>query len=227
MVTGSPDMARKMPSKSSRWKGSSLARCCLRSSSVSAMIMARTCGSRSCCMNMCSVRHSPMPWAPNSRACLASSGVSALVRTPRRRTSSAQARTVFTFSSMAAGDSAAWPKITLPLAPSMEIQSPSLTTTSPTVNLRASTSTFRSWAPAMQGLPIPRATTAAWEVMPPWLVMTPWALISPWISSGLVSQRTRMTLSPREPFSSASFASKTTWPTAAPGDAPRPVARTV
>ena len=34
---------------------------------------------------MCSVRHRPMPSAPNSRACLASSGVSAFVRTPRRR----------------------------------------------------------------------------------------------------------------------------------------------
>ena len=33
---------------------------------------------------MCSVRHRPMPSAPNSRAVCASSGVSALVRTPRR-----------------------------------------------------------------------------------------------------------------------------------------------
>ena len=34
--------------------------------------------------NMCSVRQRPMPSAPNSRALLASSGVSAFVRTPRR-----------------------------------------------------------------------------------------------------------------------------------------------
>ncbi len=35
--------------------------------------------------NMCSVRHSPMPSAPNSIAILASPGVSALARTPRLR----------------------------------------------------------------------------------------------------------------------------------------------
>ena len=63
----------------------------------------------------------------------------------------------------------------------------------------ASVSILRSWAPAMQGLPMPRATTAACEVMPPWLVMTPWAWMSPWMSSGLVSQRTRMTCSPLRP----------------------------
>ena len=36
--------------------------------------------------------------------------------------------------------------------------------------------------------------------MPPWLVMTPWDWMSPWMSSGLVSQRTRMTCSPVEPL---------------------------
>ena len=36
-------------------------------------------------MNMCSVRQRPMPWAPNSRALAASSGVSALARTFSRR----------------------------------------------------------------------------------------------------------------------------------------------
>ena len=39
-----------------------------RSSSVSAMIIARIFGWRSAAMNMCSVRHRPMPSAPNSRA---------------------------------------------------------------------------------------------------------------------------------------------------------------
>ena len=39
--------------------------------------------------NMCSVRHSPMPSAPKRRARSASSGVSALVRTPSRRVASA------------------------------------------------------------------------------------------------------------------------------------------
>ncbi len=43
-------------------------------------------------VNMCSVRHRPMPSAPNSRAFWASSGISAFARTPRVRSSSAQAR---------------------------------------------------------------------------------------------------------------------------------------
>ena len=47
---------------------------------------------RSSPKNMCSVRHSPMPSAPKSRARSASSGVSALVRIPSRRCSSAQRR---------------------------------------------------------------------------------------------------------------------------------------
>ena len=46
-----------------------------RSSSSSAMIIVRILGWRSSAMNMCSVRHRPMPSAPSSRACGASSGV--------------------------------------------------------------------------------------------------------------------------------------------------------
>ncbi|MNY08035.1 hypothetical protein D3C86_1408640 [compost metagenome] len=80
--------------------------------------------------------------------------------------------------------------------------------------------------PATQGLPMPRATTAAWLVMPPRLVSTPWAWIMPWMSSGQVSTRTRMTFSPSFPRRSASSASKTTWPVAAPGLAGRPLAST-
>ena len=44
------------------------------------------------------------------------------------------------------------------------------------------------------------------------------------MSSGVVSQRTRITASPARPSSSARFASKTIFPQAAPGDAFRPVA---
>jgi hypothetical protein len=40
---------------------------------------------------------------------------------------------------------------------------------------------------------MPRATTAAWEVMPPRLVRMPSAAFMPRMSSGLVSMRTRMT----------------------------------
>ena len=80
--------------------------------------------------------------------------------------------------------------------------------------------------PATHGLPIPRATTAACEVIPPWAVRIPCAKIIPLMSSGVVSQRTRITLSPARPLSSAVSASKTIAPTAAPGDAFSPLAAT-
>mmetsp|Transcript_45450 Transcript_45450/g.73758 ORF Transcript_45450/g.73758 Transcript_45450/m.73758 type:complete len:205 (+) Transcript_45450:2056-2670(+) len=72
---------------------------------------------------------------------------------------------------------------------------------------------------------MPRATTAAWLVMPPRVVSTPWAEWMPWISSGLVSIRTRITFSPFLALSSASSAVKTTVPLAAPGEAGRPFVR--
>eukprot|EP00438_Fugacium_kawagutii_P025783 Skav230064 [mRNA] locus=scaffold1221:128832:131215:- [translate_table: standard] len=43
---------------------------------------------------------------------------------------------------------------------------------------------------------MPRATTAAWLVIPPLVVKTPSAACRPWMSSGLVSIRTRITFSP-------------------------------
>ena len=66
---------------------------------------------------------------------------------------------------------------------------------------------------------MPRATTAAWDVMPPRAVSTPWAWMTPWMSSGVVSKRTRITASPARPRLSAVSASKTALPTAAPGEA--------
>ncbi len=81
MVTGSPSMARKMPSKSRSWKVRSIASDSARALSSPARIMRWTIGSRSSAWNMCSVRQRPMPSAPNSRARTASSGVSAFVRT--------------------------------------------------------------------------------------------------------------------------------------------------
>ena len=64
---------------------------------------------------------------------------------------------------------------------------------------------------------MPRATTAAWLVMPPRAVTMPRAACMPWMSSGLVSSRTRMTASPSWASRSASSASKTILPVAAPG----------
>jgi hypothetical protein len=67
MVTGRPFIAVKMPSKSSRWYGSSFferrrARCRLGEDHLAHRVM------RSPSKNMCSVRHRPMPSAPKSRA---------------------------------------------------------------------------------------------------------------------------------------------------------------
>ncbi len=53
--------------------------------------------------------------------------------------------------------------------------------------------------------------------------MIPWATAIPWKSSGEVSTRTRTTFSPRAAQATASSASKTARPTAAPGDAFRPL----
>ena len=73
---------------------------------------------------------------------------------------------------------------------------------------------------------MPRATTAAWLVMPPRAVTMPRAASMPRMSSGLVSSRTRITAPAEPPCTSASAAVKTILPVAAPGDAGRPVAIT-
>ena len=74
---------------------------------------------------------------------------------------------------------------------------------------------------------MPRATTAAWEVMPPRVVRMPSAACMPWMSSGEVSTRTRMTGRPAFFAASASSEVNTISPQAAPGEAGRPVASTL
>ena len=74
---------------------------------------------------------------------------------------------------------------------------------------------------------MPRATTAACDTRPPRDVRMPSAAIMPCRSSGDVSGRTRITCSPASWRASASSAVKYTLPTAAPGDAFRPLASTV
>ena len=71
---------------------------------------------------------------------------------------------------------------------------------------------------------MPRATTAAWLVLPPREVRMPWAAIMPFRSSGLVSRRTRITDLPSAAISTARAEVKTTVPDAAPGEAPMPLA---
>ena len=86
MTTGSPSIARKMPSKSPCWRTSSFAIAAsnvltasasstlslapaaalalARVATIATRIAPRTISSRSPSRNMCSVRHRPMPWAP-------------------------------------------------------------------------------------------------------------------------------------------------------------------
>ena len=90
------------------------------------MIIARIFGWRSSAMNMCSVRHRPIPSAPSSLARSASLGVSALTRTPSRRNSSAHSSTVSKRSSISGWISLAPGSTTAPSLPSIAISSPAL-----------------------------------------------------------------------------------------------------
>ena len=103
----------------------------------------------------------------------------------------------------------------------MESQSPSWKVLPARVNCLFSSSMAMAPQPETQHLPMPRATTAAWEVMPPRTVRMPWAAFMPSMSSGEVSSRTRTTFSPRSAQSLASSAVKTILPQAAPGEAAR------
>ncbi len=105
----------------------------------------------------------------------------------------------------------------------MESQSPSLNTLPARVKRLFSSSMVISWQPETQHSPMPRATTAAWLVMPPRTVRMPSAAFMPSMSSGLVSRRTRTTFSPRAFHALASSAQNTMRPQAAPGDAARPL----
>ena len=80
IVTGFPFIASKMPMKSFFWYGRSSITAFLLSFSLSAKIIFRTANILDSSKNMCSVRQSPIPCAPNFIACSASSGLSALVR---------------------------------------------------------------------------------------------------------------------------------------------------
>ena len=92
---GKPAIASKMPTKSSFWIGLELGQGgFLRPSRSSARIIFLMSTIRWPSKNMCSVRQRPIPSAPNSRALAASLGASALVRTLRVRTLSAQPMSV-------------------------------------------------------------------------------------------------------------------------------------
>ena len=167
-----------------------------------------------------------MPSAPNLRAWAASVGVSALVRMPSLRNSSAHSMS-WEKSPLSSGCTVGTtPRMISPVLPSSVRVSPVFTTVPRTLSVPALPSMRTSPAPATQGLPMPRATTAAWLVMPPRAVTIPRAASMPRMSSGEVSSRTRITAPLVPPCSSASAAVKTILPVAAPGEAGRPVAIT-
>ena len=138
-VTGRPSMASRISMKSAFWTWRSSSSAFASSSGVRARIMRRTTGRRSSPRNMCSVRHRPMPSAPNSRAFSPSGPLSALARTSSlpRRTSSAQLRMMSNSGGGSAAASIISPRMISPVVPSIEMMSPSATTMSPTVKLLA------------------------------------------------------------------------------------------
>ena len=164
-----------------------------------------------------------MPWAPNSRARSASAGVSALVRTSMVRYLSDHFITVAKSLESLGVCVAISPTITSPVEPSIDSMSLWVNVLPPTLILRALASIRISPAPATQQRPQPRATTAAWLVMPPVLVRIPAAECMPSMSSGLVSLRTSSTFSPACVRSTASAAVKASFPKAAPGEAGSPM----
>mmetsp|Transcript_4710 Transcript_4710/g.10814 ORF Transcript_4710/g.10814 Transcript_4710/m.10814 type:complete len:384 (+) Transcript_4710:524-1675(+) len=227
MVTVHPSMAVKMPSKSVRWYVMSFSRALARSCLQSQRIMYRMFSRRSSHeKNMCSVRTSPMPWAPLWRASAASSGVSALVKTSMVRAASTHSISTAMSPAILGGSTPCLPVRTSPVAPLREIQSPVENFLPSIVSVLDVSSMCSSAHPHTQGLPHPLATTAAWLVMPPLHVRMPSDACMPDTSSGLVSCRTMMTLTPCLAIASASSDPKTICPTAAPGDAGSPCAMT-
>ena len=160
-------MVLKIPSKSRRWNGSSFFSAARRAVSFSARIISRMAAMRFSPKNMCSVRQSPIPSAPNSSAVAASMGVSALVRITSLRVSSAHDISVLNSDVNTGGCLGTSPSITSPLLPSMLIMSSGLIVMSLTVRVLRLLSIISSLAPVTQHFPQPRATTAAWLVEPP------------------------------------------------------------
>ena len=240
IVTGRPSMAARMPVKSCRWSGSRASSAALALGLVLAPGSSPRPGLRRSPRNMCSVRHSPMPWAPKRRARAASSGVSALARTSSRRTASARSRVRATALDQRRRTARRSRRSASPAesisGSGAEVDGArgavdgdrpcprSTTVPSAAVKRRAPVSTASSSAPHTQTLPMPRATTAAWLVLPPRLVSTASAATMPGRSSGVVSWRTRTTFSPAAARRTASAESNTAAPTAAPGEAGTPCA---
>ena len=171
---------------------------------------------------MCSVRHRPIPSAPNARAFLASVGLSAFARTRSRRSSSDHSSTVWNCSEISGSISATSSVVTVPADPSIASWSPAFSSRPSTDTVCAERSMSSADTPQTHGRPIPRATSAACEALPPSEVRMPRAAWNPATSSASVKGRTRITSSPSPPRFTASSAVNTIAPLAAPGDAAMP-----
>lgn len=113
---------------------------------------------------------------------------------------------------------------TSPVVPLIVMKSPSLNTLSFIFNIFFSSSiSYISEQPQTHVFPIPLATTAACDVIPPLAVKIPLAASIPSISSGLVSNLANITAFPYLCQATAVAASNTNYPTAAPGLAPSPL----
>ena len=137
-----------------------------------------------------------MPSAPKRRPSRAASGVSALARTPSRRSSSAHSSTVLNWSLISGSTSGTSSTVTWPVVPSMAIRSPGRDRGVAHAAVPADRSISSSLAPHTHGRPMPRATSAACEALPPSLVRMPFAAWKPATSSASVNGRTRTTSRP-------------------------------
>ena len=223
IVTGKPFIASKIPTKSDFWYGNSLSSDAFLSSTFFARIIFLTFLILLSSKNICSVLVKPIPSAPNDLAFAASFGLSALVRTFSFLNSSDHCINVSKLPESCGSIFLISPIYTLPAVPSIEMISPSLIS-KPLCALIIflASSTLSSEQPATQHLPIPLATTAAWDVIPPLAVKMPSARTIPSISSGEVSSRTRIVAIPFSCISFTASGQNTTAPLAAPGEAGKP-----
>ena len=118
-------------------------------------------------MNMCSVRQRPMPSAPSSRARRASAGVSAFARTPSVRSSSDQPQHAVEARVDARRDQRHVVERDVPASPSIAIRSPACSTRSPIRTVARAQVDVEVAAPVTAGRPMPRATSAACDALPP------------------------------------------------------------
>ena len=168
-----------------------------------------------------------MPSAPSSTARAADSASSALARTPSWRSSSAQPKTVSSSDETPGAITGTSSVVISPVEPLMAMKSPSASSCpSGSFSLRPRTSMCTFAAPVMAGRPIPRATSAACEALPPVVVRMPLAAAKPATSPASVNERARMTSRPSALADDASAAVKTTSPLAPPGEAAMPIAAT-